>query len=479
MEGTEVLEVLAAIPTWVVVAPVALVAAAVGGRWVTRRLAAVVGSHEKLTGGHLAATAAVLAAAVALIALAFAMSYASLYESATWLASTPFGDLRWMFPIGIDAVIVYFLALDLLMEWQGRRSPLARWSAYALSAVTIVLNVSQTGHQAGLAEALGHAGPPLVIILISEGVAAWIRHMAGMLHDDLPDRIPAGRWIAHPVSTVLVVRLMLGWGITSYDEALAKERRRQYAIAMLREQFGRRWRRRTPRHVVWMLTNGHDLERAYALVDRLTPQVVTDVGEAPIPGAGDASHERPVKAGRRVAAASSERRAAPSHEPGAASPERRGAGARGGSHEPQAASFEGAVAAPHEAASHEQVRWSAAEVRTNTEPSHEAAPAEVGPAVRAKALSARTQARPGGLRAPRTKDRSPRQMSDVEVAGRIRELVRTGVLSRRPSVNEVAKATGCSWARARRVLTNEDTSVETLALVGAEEGSQEDDEEAA
>ncbi|PSK83055.1 uncharacterized protein DUF2637 [Murinocardiopsis flavida] len=277
-------------PPWWLIAALALVAAYLGQRWLKTRIARLVADRTMLTGAHVVITAAVLTAALALITLAFAMSYAALYEAATWLEHTPFGDLRWMFPIGIDAVIVFFLALDLVMEWQGRRHPLARYSAYLLSAVTIVLNISQTAHGAGAGDYLGHAGPPLVIILISEAVAAWIRHVAGMVHGDLPERIPAGRMLAHPVSTLKVARLMLGWGITSYEEALRLEKARQLAIAVLRQQYGRAWRSKTPRNVLWMLNNGYDLAMAFELVDALTPNVpkTRDQAEAEqVPAARD------------------------------------------------------------------------------------------------------------------------------------------------------------------------------------------------
>ncbi|GAA3754458.1 hypothetical protein GCM10022402_36400 [Salinactinospora qingdaonensis] len=233
--------------------------------------------QRKLHAGYGIATIVIALAALALITVAFTMSYAALYASATWLADTELtvingGDLRFLFPVGIDAVIVYFLAMDLLMEWQGRRHPLNRWAAYGLSAITIILNVSQ-GEET-TASYLGHAGPPVVIILIAEGVAAWVRHLAGLAHGYSPDRIPAGRWIAHPFSTLKVARLMLGWGITSYPEALVREQRRQLAYAMLREQYGSRWRRATPRHLKWMLDNGYDLDTAFALTRAMTAERV-------------------------------------------------------------------------------------------------------------------------------------------------------------------------------------------------------------
>ena len=235
-----------------------------------------------LHGGYLVATVVIAVVALALILVAFTMSYAALYEAATWLEDTQLhalngGDLRFLFPVGIDAVIVYFLAMDLLMEWQGRRHALNRWAAYALSAITIILNVSQG--DGSTASYLGHAGPPIVIILIAEGVAAWIRHLAGLAHGQAADRIPVGRWVAHPVSTLKVARLMLGWGITSYPRALEHEQRRQLAYAMLREQHGLTWRRHTPRHLRWMLDNGYELDTAFALTRAMTADTVAMTAE--------------------------------------------------------------------------------------------------------------------------------------------------------------------------------------------------------
>ncbi|RNL80715.1 DUF2637 domain-containing protein [Halostreptopolyspora alba] len=261
---------------WVIAAAallvVALVVSALRAALMRRR-----SSRSVLHGGYLVATVVIAAAALVLITIAFTMSYAALYASASWLADTQLrvindGDLRFLFPLGIDAVIVYFLAMDLVMEWQGRRHPLNRWAAYGLSAITVVLNVSQG--EGTTASYLGHAGPPVVIILIAEGVAAWVRHLAGLAHGTATDRIPAGRWIAHPLSTLKVARLMLGSGITSYPDALEREQQRQLAYAMLREQYGRTWRRSTPRHLKWMLDHGYDLATAFAIIRAMTAQRV-------------------------------------------------------------------------------------------------------------------------------------------------------------------------------------------------------------
>ncbi|WP_150236438.1 DUF2637 domain-containing protein [Nocardiopsis quinghaiensis] len=290
------------LPLWSLIAAVALVVTVLAV-WAMRRLVArrptrVEGGSgaAPLHGGYLVATAVIAAVALALILVAFTMSYAALYEAATWLEATQLhaingGDLRFLFPLGIDAVIVYFLAMDLLMEWQGRRHPLNRWAAYALSAITIILNVSQG--DGSTASYLGHAGPPIVIILIAEGVAAWVRHLAGIAHGQSADRIPVGRWVAHPLSTMKVARLMLGWGITSYPQALEREQRRQLAYAMLREQHGRTWRRHTPRHLRWMLDNGYDLDTAYELTRAMTMSTVAMTAAEVTALAGSTGHRRP------------------------------------------------------------------------------------------------------------------------------------------------------------------------------------------
>ncbi|MFD0803820.1 DUF2637 domain-containing protein, partial [Streptomonospora algeriensis] len=272
------------VPWWVIAAAaLLLVILAISGlRTLLARRTTHTATGSGLHSGYLVATALIAASALLLITVAFTMSYAALYESATWLARTQLtaingGDLRFLFPLGIDAVIVYFLAMDLVMEWQGRRHPLNRWSAYGLSAITIVLNVSQG--EGTTSSYLGHAGPPVVIILIAEGVAAWVRHLAGLAHGTATDRIPAGRWIAHPLSTLKVARLMLGSGIISYPDALEREQQRQLAYAMLREQYARRWRRATPRHLKWMLDNGYDLPACFRIIRAMTASRVAMTAE--------------------------------------------------------------------------------------------------------------------------------------------------------------------------------------------------------
>lgn len=213
----------------------------------------------------------VLSFAAVFLSAAFTMSYAALYRAAGWLESTPVplndGDLRFMFPLVIDGLIVFFMALDLWSEWRGVRHPLYRWSAYGLGGLTLWINLGDGG-PGGL---LAHAAPPLAVILVSEGLATWTRSVVGLSTGHrVSDRVPLGHWLARPASAFRIRRLMLGWNVESYPDAVEMDRRRSLSYAMLRQQFGRRWRDSTPVQLRWMLDNGHDLDTAYDLVRVLT-----------------------------------------------------------------------------------------------------------------------------------------------------------------------------------------------------------------
>lgn len=224
-----------------------------------------------LSRGDRVAVTVIVSLATVFVLVAFAMSAAALHDSATWLRSTAIpingGDLRFLFPLVLDGLIIMFLALDLWTEWRGMRHPYYRWVAYSLSVLTLYLNVRHGGG----GSLLGHAAPPLGVIVISEGLAIWIRSMAKMIDTGkTTDRVPLGHWVARPTSAFRVSRLMLGWNVASYEDAVAMDRRRSMAYAMLRQQHGKAWRRQTPEHVRWMLDNGFDLDVAYDLTRAMT-----------------------------------------------------------------------------------------------------------------------------------------------------------------------------------------------------------------
>ena len=230
------------------------------------------GEPRRFSTGDKAMIAVIITIALGFIAVAFAMSAAALYQAATWLEDTPIpingGDLRFLFPIVLDGLILMLLSLDLWSEWKGIRHPAYRYTAWGLAALTLHLNMSSGSGSTD--DLLGHAAPPLGVIIVSEIMSIWIRSLAGLSKGRVADRIPLGHWIARPASAARVARLMLGWHITSYGEAVEMDRRRCMAYSMLREQHGVWWRLRTPRHLKWMLANGTQLETAYELVRALT-----------------------------------------------------------------------------------------------------------------------------------------------------------------------------------------------------------------
>ena len=71
------------------------------------------------------------------------------------------------------------------------------------------------------------------------------------------------------------------WQVTSYHGALGAELTLRRAVAQLRARYGRRWARRVPADLVWMLRSGVFLDEAYAAVTALTssPDPVSSVGE--------------------------------------------------------------------------------------------------------------------------------------------------------------------------------------------------------
>jgi hypothetical protein len=70
------------------------------------------------------------------------------------------------------------------------------------------------------------------------------------------EKIRRSRWVLAPVTTFALWRRMTLWEITSYADALARERDRQLARADLRARHGRRWRSRTDRRTRVLLKLG-------------------------------------------------------------------------------------------------------------------------------------------------------------------------------------------------------------------------------
>ncbi|OEU90782.1 hypothetical protein DB35_03590 [Streptomyces abyssalis] len=148
-----------------------------------------------------------------------------------------------MLPVGIDAAIPVFTAANLLLIRLDMRLSWVRWVPWALTFVTCWLNVAAGD---SFSAKVAHGTMPLLWVGLSEVVAHVYAVRIGAVTGARMERIRRSRWLLAPLSTFALWRRMTLWEITSYREALEREKERQLARAELREQYGRRWRRQTP-----------------------------------------------------------------------------------------------------------------------------------------------------------------------------------------------------------------------------------------
>ncbi|WP_455362592.1 DUF2637 domain-containing protein [Streptomyces sp. SYSU K21746] len=201
---------------------------------------------------------AVLAAGVGGLGLASSFEAVSA-AAARWGFASP-----WMLPVGIDIAIPVFTAAFLLLIRTDMPLGWVRFVPWALTGVTCWLNVA-AGHS--LSAKLAHGTMPLLWVVLSEVAAHVYASRIGAVTGRRMEKIRRSRWLLAPVSTFALWRRMTLWEITSYSDALGRERERQLARAELRERHGRRWRSQTPRP-----------ERVLLKLGELTP-----AGEEPQP----------------------------------------------------------------------------------------------------------------------------------------------------------------------------------------------------
>lgn len=155
-----------------------------------------------------------------------------------------FGDWDWALPVGIDVAIPVFTIANLLLIRMDMALAWVRFVPWVLTLITCGLNVA-AGHS--LAAKVAHGTMPLLWVVFSEIGAHIYAVRIGAVTGRRMDKVRFSRWLLAPVSTFALWRRMTLWEITSYADALARERERQLARARLREQHGRRWRSKTPR----------------------------------------------------------------------------------------------------------------------------------------------------------------------------------------------------------------------------------------
>ncbi|OLZ63958.1 hypothetical protein AV521_37565 [Streptomyces sp. IMTB 2501] len=181
---------------------------------------------------------AVFAAGVGGLGLASSFEAVSA-AGARWGFASP-----WMLPVGIDVAIPVFTAAFLLLIRTDMPLGWVRFVPWALTGVTCWLNIA-AGQS--LSAKVAHGTMPLLWVVLSEVAAHVYASRIGAVTGRRMEKIRRSRWLLAPLSTFALWRRMTLWEITSYGDALARERERQLARAQLRQRFGRRWRSKTPR----------------------------------------------------------------------------------------------------------------------------------------------------------------------------------------------------------------------------------------
>ncbi|UUN28580.1 DUF2637 domain-containing protein [Streptomyces sp. FIT100] len=213
--------------------------------------------------------------------------------AAEWGFTSP-----WMLPVGIDVAIPVFTVANLLLIRMDMALTWVRFVPWALTLVTCGLNVA-AGH--GMWAKVAHGTMPLLWVVFSEIGAHIYAVRIGAATGRRMDKIRFARWLLAFPSTFSLWRRMTLWEITSYTEALAREKERQLARAELREVYGRRWRKHTPHRTRVLLKLG-DLAPAAVDVDPAPePQPEAPKGEAPKPRGRSRGRKPSPKASRTAA----------------------------------------------------------------------------------------------------------------------------------------------------------------------------------
>ncbi|AWI30140.1 DUF2637 domain-containing protein [Streptomyces tirandamycinicus] len=163
-----------------------------------------------------------------------------------------FGE-PWMLPVGIDVAIPVFTVANLLLIRMDMALAWVRFVPWALTLITCGLNVA-AGH--GVWAKVAHGTMPLLWVVFSEIGAHIYAVRIGAATGRRMEKIRFSRWLLAFPSTFALWRRMTLWEVTSYSEALAREKERQLARADLRERYGRKWRSKTPRRERVMLRMG-------------------------------------------------------------------------------------------------------------------------------------------------------------------------------------------------------------------------------
>jgi hypothetical protein len=212
-------------------------------------------------------TGVVVGAVLTIATLGFIGSYSAVTRLAL---NKGFGQFAHAFPIAVDAGIIAFLALDLLLTWRRIAFPLLRYTAWGLTAATIAFNaVTAWPDPVGTGM---HGTIPVLFVIAVEAA----RHAIGRIADITADKHLEGpnfsRWLLNPAGTFVLWRRQRLWGIRTWDQVLKLERERRIYIAQLRREHGRwSWRRKATAEQALVLSlakDGMSIQDAIELPER-------------------------------------------------------------------------------------------------------------------------------------------------------------------------------------------------------------------
>lgn len=181
------------------------------------------------------------------------------FSSVSTAMEPSFGDLAWTVPVGVDAGIAVFTAIDLIMGLWGMRTRWLRLVPWSLTLATIYLNVAAEHTLLGR---VGHGLLPLLWVITVEVVAHILRHRTGLTHTKGAarriDRVRWSRWLLDPWRTLRLWRRMRLWEITDLADAHRRSEHQDLARAALQDRYGPlKWRWRAPRRDRVRFRYGH------------------------------------------------------------------------------------------------------------------------------------------------------------------------------------------------------------------------------
>ncbi|MGW5063567.1 DUF2637 domain-containing protein [Streptomyces sp. NPDC004096] len=207
-----------------------------------------------------------------------------------------FGE-PWMLPVGVDVAIPVFTLANLLLIRMDMALAWVRFVPWALTLITCGLNIAAGS---SLSAKVAHGTMPLLWVVFSEIGAHIYAVRIGAATGRRMEKVRFSRWMLAPLSTFALWRRMTLWEVTSYADALARERERLLARADLREHYGRAWRRKTPRRERVLLRLGELIPAGTAIDPDPGPEP-EPAAEEPTPSAPKAPRKRPAKSKAKTA----------------------------------------------------------------------------------------------------------------------------------------------------------------------------------